>query len=89
MKKRHLKAVRGAPDCSVKAVVTPTPVQTMKGTPREALVAKLREYANRLESGELDGVRIQGRDNLTHLECVEIDRSNAQVRFVRIEIEGD
>ena len=61
----------------------PNPPRIIAGdTARMAAVAKFRELADRLESGELDGARIQWRDGLHHVETVELDgRHVALLRF--------
>ncbi len=53
-------------------------------TAREACVAKMRQLADLIECGVLDGVRIQWRDGLHHIETVELD--NRDVRLLRHEI---
>jgi hypothetical protein len=46
---------------------------------RAAFVAKLREYADRIESGEMRGVRTQWRDGLNHIESVELVEPNVSL----------
>jgi len=53
-------------------------------TPRAAAVAQLRRYADLLERGELDGVRMQWREGLHHLECVELDAYPVEVDGRRV-----
>ena len=59
------------------------------GSAREAAISKMREMADRLESGELWSARCQWRDGLHHLECVEGDvneKGQWRVRLLRYEI---
>ncbi len=66
---------------TAKVIQLPTPepgyqqnpglVTRVKGNGRELAVAKFRELADKLESGELDGARAQWLD--THGECAEDD----------------
>lgn len=56
---------------SLKVVATPESLRKLnpqafarvKGKGRQIAVAKLREYADALERGDLDGVRVQWRDD--------------------------
>jgi hypothetical protein len=66
---------------TAKVIALPTPepgyqqnpglVTRTRGKGREIAVAKFRELADKLESGELDGARVQWLD--THGECLEND----------------
>lgn len=68
--------------------MVPAPVQVVRSSSALAVaVAKFRELADKLESGELAGARVQWRDGLDHVECVELDHEAGQVRFARVQIE--
>jgi len=54
-------------------------VETTATTARLAAVAKFRELATRIESGELHGARVEWRHGLDVIKTVEVDRT--QVRF--------
>jgi hypothetical protein len=70
--------------------MTPTAVQSVRsGSARAVAVAKFRELADKLERGELEGARIQWREGLEHIECVELDYNTRQVRFTRVQIEEE
>jgi hypothetical protein len=58
----------------------PTIVEYTDNDMRAAAVAKFRELADKLESGELGGARVQWRPEL-HIEWVELDYINGEVRF--------
>jgi hypothetical protein len=49
------------------------------GNPRAVAVAKFRELADKLESGELDGARVQWRDGLPVMETVTMDHEKVQL----------
>lgn len=56
---------------------------------RAQAVAKFRELADRLESGELRGARVCWRDGRSYIEVVEVDAfdlPNPGVRLNRIEV---
>lgn len=53
---------------------------------RGTAVAKFRELADRLESGELAGARVQWGAHLDHIEVVELDKEAGQVRLYRVEV---
>lgn len=56
----------------------PDVVTSLKGNGRKIAVAKFRELANKIESGELDGARVQWRDDNgeeTEMVTVTISRS--------------
>jgi len=58
-------------------------------SPREAAAAQLERYAAQLRCGELDGVRMQWREGLNHLECVELEAHPVVVegrRVLRIQL---
>ncbi|HEU4544334.1 MAG TPA: hypothetical protein VFR23_24600 [Jiangellaceae bacterium] len=58
----------------------------LKGNGRAIAVAKFRELADRLESGELDGARVQWLD--THGLLVEVEDAEGNRRQIRLE-DGD
>ncbi len=65
----------------------------VRGNGRAIAVAKLREYADMLERGELDGCRVEWRDNYgddTQMRTVTIKRtseSTGAVQFCETAIE--
>lgn len=54
-------------------------VDQTEDAPRTAAIRKFRELADRLESGELHGARVQWRHGLDTIEFVELD--DREVRF--------
>ena len=62
--------------------LNPKLITRTKGNGRAIAVAKLRELADRLESGELDGVRCQWRD--THGVLVE-DAAGNQYDLTKVD----
>jgi hypothetical protein len=70
--------------------IVPAPVQTVRSdNARAVAVAKFRELADKLESGELEGARVQWREGVDYIECVELDYSKKQARFARVQIEEE
>lgn len=62
----------------------------VRGNGRAIAVAKLREYADKLESGELEGCRVEWRDNYgedTQMRTVTLDRESRRVQFCETAIE--
>ena len=57
----------------------------LSGDPRAAAVAKFREMADKLESGELQGARVQWRDGLPEMETVTM--TDTQVQLIQFRIE--
>ena len=55
---------------------------------RAAAVAKFRELADKLESGELEGARVEWRPELP-IEWVELDYHAGEVRFRTITEDKD
>jgi len=63
----------------------PAKVLVVHGEARAVAVAKFRELADRLESGELHGARVQWRDGLAVIEAVEL--GDDAVRFSQTVVE--
>jgi hypothetical protein len=59
--------------------------EVIKGEPLAVAVAKFRELADRLESGELAGARVQWRDGLPEMETVTMDGKTVQLTQFTIE----
>ena len=60
----------------------------VRGVGRDIAVAKLREFADKLESGELDGVRVQWRDDeATESEMVTVTLGAGTVQMLTTKIE--
>lgn len=59
--------------------------EVIKGEPLAVAVAKFRELADRLESGELAGARVQWRDGLPEMETVTMDGETVQLTQFTIE----
>ncbi len=62
----------------------------VQGVGRDIAVAKLREFANKIESGELDGCRVQwgtnpGLDTETEMQTVTITTDTVQLITTKIE----
>lgn len=57
----------------------------LHGNPRAIAVAKFRELADKLESGELDGARCQWRSESPELQFVTLDNNTVQIVTFTIE----
>lgn len=62
--------------------IVPAPVGRTALDPRAAAVAKYREVADRIESGQLHGARVEWRHGLKTIRAVEVDRD--QVRYTEV-----
>jgi hypothetical protein len=74
----------------VTRVLAPDAFARVQGNGRAIAVAKLREYADMLESGALDGCRVEWRDDHgddTRMRTVTIDRASGRVQFCETHIE--
>lgn len=65
--------------------IVPTPVETLSGDARAVAVRKFRELADLLESGELQGARVQWRDGLDRIEYVEMTDQDVRFRVQKVE----
>ncbi len=59
--------------------------EVIKGEPLTVAVAKFRELADKLESGELQGARVQWRDGLPEMETVTMTGDTVQLTQFTIE----
>ncbi len=62
----------------------------VQGVGRDIAVAKLREFADKIESGELDGCRVQwgtnpGLDTETEMQTVTLTSDAVQIITTKIE----
>lgn len=75
---------------TVERTLNPELIDKVQGNGRELAVAKFRELADKLESGELDGARIQWRDDFgsdTEMVTVTLDRASGIVQLTTTTIE--
>jgi len=63
----------------------PNGTAVLRGNERAVAVAKFRELADKLESGELDGARVQWIDGALNMETVTIDATTVQLMQFTIE----
>lgn len=57
----------------------PNGTAVLRGEERVVAVAKFRELADKLESGELDGARVQWLQGALNMETVTIDANRVQL----------
>lgn len=85
MPKAQLK-VRALPEEQRR--LSPEAFANVRGVGRDIAVAKLREFADKLESGELDGMRCQWGDNGgTETEMVTVTLTADTVQMLTTKIE--
>lgn len=70
--------------------LNPEAFANVRGVGRDIAVAKLREFADKLESGELDGCRVQwgtnpGLDTETEMVTVALTSDTVQMLTTKIE----
>ncbi len=56
---------------------------SVQGEPRAVFVAKMRELADKVEAGVLDGARCEWADGLPAMVTVEVDLNNGRVHLER------
>lgn len=81
-----LKLPAPEPECAE----LPEVLENITGDARAIAIAKFRELANKLESGELAGARVEWRDNYgaeSQMVTVELDRSAGKVQLRTFTIE--
>lgn len=74
---RKLRKLHAVASLTKPAISKDLPVKNeteiLRGDARALAVAKFRDLANKLESGELDGARVQWRNGSPDMEVVEMD----------------